>query len=163
MVGRHHEDSLRQAISTFEHYRNCPDDTLEWSSVEQGSQWGEAWQSMWLKGSFTVPENLNNQNLYLQAKTGAVEVLLLVDGMHKGIFNIDSEEGVKGFHHTRLGLTNCSACSVHKISLECYAGHPIVGVMPFDPREKTYGDSKQFKRIYEYVNYSVHGVYGICH
>ena len=140
-----------ESHTTLEHYRHCPDNTLEWSAIEAGKQWGEAWQTMWLKGSFTVPDHLKNQNLYLQAKTGAVEALLLVDGIHNGLFNKDSDHGVQGFHHTRLALRNCTAGSVHEVSLECYAGHAIVGVMPFDPREKTYNDSDQFNRTYEYV------------
>lgn len=136
---------------TFEHFRSCPDDKLTWKPLNNKTKWGEPWQTMWLRGRFQVPENIDDPKLYIQVDTGAVEVLLIVDNQYKGIFNIEKEEGARGLHHTRLMLNNSVPGERHDIALECYAGHPCVGTMPDDEREPMATLTQTYIREFNHV------------
>ncbi|MGL1890947.1 MAG: glycosyl hydrolase-related protein [Spirochaetaceae bacterium] len=136
---------------TFEHFRSCPTKDITWQPLKKNYKWGEAWQTMWLKTSFTVPADINSDKLYIKVDSGAVEVLLIVDNEYKGIFNIEREEGVRGIHHTRLMLKNPKPGESHNIALECYAGHPCVGTMPDDAREEKAFDPETFIRTFNNV------------
>jgi alpha-mannosidase len=140
---------------TFKHFRTCPEKDLSWKPVKGSFSWGEAWQSIWMKGSFKVPADFTDNKLYIQADTGAVEVLLMVDDQYKGILNIETEEGVRGHHHTRLALSDPVPGSVHRVALECYAGHPCPGTMPFDKREQKADLPGTYVRTFRYAR--------ICH
>jgi alpha-mannosidase len=136
---------------TAEHLRRCPGDDFLWQPAEAGMAWGGPWQSMWMKGQFKVPDDLKDKMLYIQADTGAVEALLMIDGEHKGLFNIETEEGVRGNHHTRLALMDPSPGTVHDVALECYAGHPCVGTMPFDHRDQRAFVPDTYRRYFRHV------------
>ena len=140
-----------KGLETFEHFRTCPDDDISWNTVQRGDIWGEPWKNLWLKGQFSVPDDFQGEKLYLQADTGAVEVLLITDGQYKGLFNIETEEGVRGHHHTRLIITNPVPGSEHSIALECYAGHPCVGTHPFDAREVGFNKPATYRRTFNFV------------
>lgn len=145
------ESISMEFCTTFKHYRQCPTNNKLWNSSYKNLIWGKAWQSMWMRGNFKVPDDFNGDKLYIQADTGAVEVLFIVDNNYKGIFNIESEEGVRGLHHTRLFLNNPIPGNSHNITLECYAGHPCVGTMPDDIREDRAENPDTYKRVFKHV------------
>ena len=57
-------------LETKEHFRSVPD--VGWNKLCGTHDWGGEWNNLWVRGSFTVPENLDGKKLYAMPYTGAV-------------------------------------------------------------------------------------------
>ena len=109
---------------TTTHYRSAsevPSD-LTWKPAEAGMTWGDDWKTAWLRGCVTVPASLAGKPVFLRADTGAPESMLIVDGVHKGVFDVN--------HPVRLIALSGVAGAHHEIHLEAYAGHSFPGTQP---------------------------------
>ena len=102
----------------------------------KGNTWGSEKEYCWFKGTYTVPEHLANQQLFLFPLTGFREALLFVDGMPRGIFNKKITHHNFGGHYSILITKGATTGDILDISLEAYAGHNFAGTQPFidEPR-----------------------------
>jgi alpha-mannosidase len=109
---------------TVEHFRGVPPASaeLDWKPVRVGETWGDDWGTAWLRGSVTIPESLAGNMVFLRADTGAPESMLLVDGVHRGVFDVN--------HPVRLLTLSGVAGARHEVHLEAYAGHSFPGTQP---------------------------------
>ncbi|BDI34524.1 alpha-mannosidase [Capsulimonas corticalis] len=115
-----------ELAETLEHYRGVPPAKagLEWRKVTAGDRWGDSWMTAWLRGNVEVPIALDGQPVFLRAATGAGECMLLIDGTHRGVFDVN--------HPVRLLALQAVGGAVHEIHLEAYSGHTFPGTQPFD-------------------------------
>ncbi|MGV3614787.1 MAG: alpha-mannosidase [Fimbriimonas sp.] len=111
-----------EMAETREHFRGVPD--LEYRPVAGGTSWGENWGNAWFRGRVTVPEALDGEPLFVRAQTGGAESLFLVDGTHRGVFDV--------FHPVRLLDLKAQGGKTYEIALEAYAGHSFPGTQPYE-------------------------------
>ena len=114
-----------EIAETFEHFRGVPPDgALTWTPVASGRRWGDSFMSAWFRGRVAIPEAVDGAKVYISAQTGGSESLFLVDGIHRGVFDVN--------HPVRLLSLEARAGDEHEIYLEAYAGHTFPGTQPFD-------------------------------
>lgn len=113
----------------LEHHRNVP--TGEYKEIKKGETWGGSDKTGWFVGTVKVPEELDGQDLYLNADTGAIEAMLFVDGVPKGIYAHKIVENNRGNHHMLLMKANAQAGEEIPIAVEAYCWHNGVGTQPF--------------------------------
>ena len=111
-----------EMAETREHYRSVPD--LEYRPVAEGAAWGENWGTAWFRGQVAVPQELDGEQVFVRANTGAPESLFLVNGIHRGVFDI--------FHPVRLLDLRAQGGKTYDIALEAYAGHSFPGTQPYE-------------------------------
>ena len=120
------------AFQTTEHLRTVPENGFK--PIEKGTKWGGEWVNIWIKGSFTVPVELEKKPLYVVSECGGREQLLFVNGVPKGIFNSKNKEFIGGNHMSQF-IGSMKAGENVEIAVECYAGHFDVDTGPFDNYE----------------------------
>jgi len=138
---------------TQDHFRSIPtDNELQWYDAVQGTSWGTKWKSAWLKGSIDLPKICNGRDVFVCAKTGAVETLLFVDGIARGILGsyIPGERNVPDHCAQRICANGISGKSVN-IALEIYAGHPCVGCGTHEDGSASLQDDTAYKHTFEGV------------
>ncbi len=102
-------------------------------------EWGGEGVYGWFRMEYTVPQGLEDQDLYLYPHTGFFESTLWVNGMIHSNFAAKYNEGSHGNH-----WCNCFARSVHEgdhfdLAMECYAWHDVPGTQPLEnDRMKSY-------------------------
>jgi len=111
-----------EMAETREHFRAVPD--LDYRPAATGTAWGENWGNVWFRGRVTVPAELDGEPVFLRAETGAPESLFLVDGVHRGVFDV--------FHPVRLLDLSAQGGKTYEIALEAYAGHSFPGTQPYE-------------------------------
>lgn len=111
-----------EMAETREHFREVPN--LDYTPATPGRAWGESWGNAWFRGAVTVPNELDGETLYIRAETGGTESLFLVDGIHRGVFDI--------FHPVRLLDLKAQGGKTYQIALEAYAGHNYPGTQPYE-------------------------------
>jgi len=111
-----------EMAETQEHFREVPN--LDYRPVEAGTNWGDNWSTAWFRGRVTVPQELNGEKIHIRADTGAPETLLMVDDIHRGVFDV--------FHPVRLLDLQAQGGKTYDIALEAYAGHSFPGTQPYD-------------------------------
>jgi len=116
-----------EIAETTAHFRGVPpeDAGLEWRPAPPGECWGDSWWTAWFCGVVQIPLCCAGKPVYLRAQTGAPECQLLVDGVHRGSFDIN--------HPVRLMDLGGMPGKTYQIHLEAYAGHTFPGTQPFDP------------------------------
>jgi alpha-mannosidase len=72
-------------MQTKDHLRTPPTDGL--SPLKSGDTWGGEYMNLWVKGSFTVPAELDGKKLFVIPHTNAYETLFFKNGIPDGIFN----------------------------------------------------------------------------
>ena len=111
-----------EGFETLEHFRDVPETGWETAPVCPGRVWGGDSGNLWLRGSFTVPEDAAGEPLFLQCETGAFECFVFVNGEPAGMFN--SKDDLYGRGHDAVPLTaGTPAGTVISFAVECYAGH----------------------------------------
>ncbi|HIS68780.1 MAG TPA: alpha-mannosidase [Candidatus Gallacutalibacter stercoravium] len=109
---------------TEERLHRIPDDGL-FTPCKKGDQWGGEGAYCWFKGSYTVPDRLAGQTLYLYPHVGGYEGFMWLDGKPFG--NYASK---LGNHYCNYLFDNAKAGDVHDIAVEYYAGHYVIGCSP---------------------------------
>ena len=79
-------DIPMELCETAEYHRNEPIKG-NYRPAPIGTRWGDVWMSGWFHGEVTLPKECQNKTVYIRAKTGAPESMLIVDGEHKGVFD----------------------------------------------------------------------------
>ena len=118
-----------EAYFTKEHLRSEPDDGFE--PIAAGTQWGEEWDNMWLRGDFTIPAELDGAALYAVSDCGGAEQLFFLNGIPKGLINSKNRDFVGGHHASRY-LGKYKAGETVHLAFECYAGHYDPNTDPYD-------------------------------
>lgn len=118
-----------KALYTHEHFRSVPETEME--PIESGKVWGDEWGSLWVKGSFKVPESLSDKPLYALSNCGGNEQLFFINGVPKGIYNSKNREYIGGVHCAQyIGTFKSGEC--FELAFECYAGHYDPDTAPYD-------------------------------
>ncbi len=135
-----------QGFYTKEHLREVPKNG--WTELENGTKWGfEEYDNLWVKGTYTVPEEYANVELYAVSNAGGVEQLFFVDEKPKGLFNSKFRDHIGGTHSARR-IGKAETGKQWQLAFECYAGHICVGASPFgDPEHALYVDTQTFMGV----------------
>ena len=112
-----------ESLYTDEHLRSVPETQMK--PINIGDKWGEEWGTLWVKGSFDVPESLGGKPLYALSYCGGAEQLFFINGVPKGIYNSKNREYIGGMHSAQY-IGSFNAGERFELAFECYAGH-------FDP------------------------------
>lgn len=118
-------------LETEEHQYEVPDKGAGWKPAAAGQKWGKPWGSAWFKGTYEVPASLEGENVYIGAKTDAIEALFWVNGVPSGIYTHAKDAESRGNHHTLLLAKEAKGGTSYELAFETYAGHPVVGTQPY--------------------------------
>lgn len=138
-------DMPMEAFSCTEHLYAPPEDAA-YAPIAGGDVWGGAWQSLWLRGTFTVPEALAGRPLYVLPRLGGWEGFLFLDGVPHAIFTNKYTTETHGNHYAARITPGASAGTAFRLNFEYYAGHYIPGCAPFED-----SGLKDCRHIYEGV------------
>ncbi|MBE6835140.1 MAG: alpha-mannosidase [Ruminococcaceae bacterium] len=118
-----------KALYTHEYLRSVPESGME--PIEKGKSWGDEWGTLWVKGSFEVPESLSGKELFALSDCGGTEQLFFINGVPKGIYNSKNREYIGGVHCAQyIGKFNKG--EKFDLAFECYAGHYDPDCNPYD-------------------------------
>lgn len=118
-----------------ERYHKEPD--MPFSPAVKGEYWEGEGTYCWFRGSFTVPEALAGQTLFIKPHIGGYEALLFVNGKPFGTFASKIVVTAHGNHYCDMVKFNPAAGEKLDIALEYYAGHFVPGCMPFENSGRT--------------------------
>ncbi len=123
-----------------------PADSL-YVDAAPGDVWGGERSYCWFQGSYTVPAELDGKAIYLYPHLGSYETMLFVDGVPYGNYAYKIAPTAHGNHYCDLLRLYPSAGDTIQIDLEAYAGHYVIGCMPFETCEP-----RTFRYTYESVD-----------
>ncbi|MFD0671095.1 alpha-mannosidase [Cohnella sp. GCM10027633] len=118
-------------LETEEQLYEVPGEGAGWQPAEAGQTWGKPWGSAWFKGTYEIPPSLDGENVYIRARTDAVEALFWVNGVPSGIYTHAKDAESRGNHHTLLLAKSAKGGDSYELAFETYAGHPVVGTQPY--------------------------------
>lgn len=111
-------------------YHSVPGDEC-FEACEDGKVFEGEGIYCWMKGSFTVPEELEGKDLFVYPKARGYEGLLWVNGKPYGNFAAKFIVHSHGNHYCDLLKQNVKAGETIEIAIEYYANHYIKGTQPF--------------------------------
>ena len=116
-------------------YHSVPQD-LPFSVCPDGTVFEGEGLYCWFKGSYTVPEHLAGQDLFIWPRIEGYEGMLWVNGKPYGNFASKILVGSHGNHYCDLLCRNAAAGQALELAFEYYANHHIRGTQPFDEEGK---------------------------
>ena len=137
------------ALHTPEHLRKPPV-TEEMAPIAPGTKWGEEWGNMWLRTSYTVPAELEGQQLCVIPDVNAVEILCFKNGKPAGIIN-SKNQFIGGTHSAMFVEASAKAGTTIDLAFECYAGHDCLECMPYENYDRDETAPQNFTHLYEGV------------
>ena len=137
------------ALHTPEHLRKPPvlDSMTE---IAPGTKWGEEWGNMWLRASYTVPAELDGQQLCVIPDVNAVEILCFKNGAPAGIIN-SKNKFIGGEHCAMFMEASAKAGETIELAFDCYAGHDCLDCMPYDNYDRDESAPQDFTHMYQGV------------
>ena len=126
---------------TREHFRAEPGRKagLTWRKVGQGAKWGGSWITGWFRGDVRLPKACDGREVFLRARTGGAEGLLLVDGDEAGVFDAN--------HGEVLMTPRGRAGRKYHVAVEAYSGHTFPGTAPYDAPRVVGRRSRTFEGV----------------
>ncbi len=108
-----------------------------WREVCIGETWGGDLAYAFFRTEYIATECDEGKELLIYPYTNASEALLYINGKPAGIFDVcDGNMGNSArLHNVQPLCINAKAGDRFDIVLECYAGHPSPGAMPYDDDE----------------------------
>lgn len=104
--------------------------------LKKGDTWeGEA-TYCWVKGNVNVEKELDGKDLFIMPKMGGYEAMLWVNGVPFGTFATKIVYTGHGNHYCDLIKKDVKAGENIEIAIEFYAGHYVMGCMPFETNSK---------------------------
>ena len=119
-------DMPMEAFSCTEHLYAPPEDAA-YAPIAGGDVWGGAWQSLWLRGTFTVPEALAGRPLYVLPRLGGWEGFLFLDGVPHAIFTNKYTTETHGNHYAARITPGAAAGTAFRLDFGCSHDHDAVG------------------------------------
>lgn len=115
-------------------------ENVEYKPYKTGDAWGGQKTYCWFKSSFTVPEYLDGQRLYLSPECSLYEGLLFVNDLpyanYASKFKMNTGHGN---HYCKVFSQKAKAGEVYDLVLEAYTGNDIEGCMPYEePTRRNY-------------------------
>lgn len=101
-----------------------------------GDSWGGEGKYCWLKGSYTVPQELDGKRLFLAPKSTFYEAMLWVNGQPYGTFCNKIVIGSHGNHYCDMITARAAAGETIELALEMYTWHYLSGNDPWKKEEK---------------------------
>jgi alpha-mannosidase len=138
-----------QAYPTDGHYHEIPD-SVNFKPCNEGDSWEGEGSYCWFLGSYIVPEELENQTLYIAPKIEGYEGLLWVDQKPYGNFGTKIQEFGHGNHYCDLLKKKASKNERIEIAMEYYAHHYVIGTQPFETNP-----NKEYRITYHSVDICV--------
>ncbi len=123
------------AYETKESLYEIPDASL-YHPIKPGDVWGGESSYGWFKSNYVVPEEYAGKPLYLRPKMGGYEGMLWVDGKPFGTFATKIVVTGHGNHYCDMLMKSPKAGQNIQIDVEFYAGHYVMGCMPFEEAER---------------------------
>lgn len=112
-----------------EHYRQAPEG--EYRDITSGTLWGGSGKTGWFLGEIQITKELEGKKVYLEAETGAIEAMLFVKGVPKGIYAHRVVENNRGNHHMLFVAKDAKEGETIPFAVEAYCWHDGVGTQPF--------------------------------
>lgn len=129
-----------RAFVADQQYHQIPDASL-FKEISSGWQWGGEGRYCWILSSYTVPPELDGEDLFIMPKMTGYEALLWVDGIPCGTFNTKIVYTGHGNHYCDLLKKQAVAGQTLHIAVEYYAGHDYHGCDPFSEVETPFAYS----------------------
>ncbi len=108
----------------------------DWKKINSGDKWGNEFGYAWIRSEYTVPNEFAGKKLLLRTNVGLVEGLLFLNGKASGNFDVCSEMPTDFRLHEVQPLTlDAKVGETFEIAIECYAGHKVLGTMPYENGE----------------------------
>ena len=123
--------ALETIYQTTEPIHHIPDDA-RFTPVGDTAQWGGDGVYAWFKTSYTVPESLAGQALFLYPRMGFYEATLWLNGRIHSNYAAKFVEGSHGNHYCNRITAAARAGETFDIALECYAYHDMPGTQPLE-------------------------------
>ncbi len=122
-----------EAFITDKQYHEIPEG-VEYTPIEKGDKWGGEGTYCWFKTGYTVPKEYAGRPLFLRPNVGGYEALLWVDGKAMGTFATKIVMTGHGNHYCDMITKSAQAGQYIDLAVEFYAGHYIMGELPFQTR-----------------------------
>ena len=107
-----------------------------WKRVTSGDKWGGDFCYAWIRSKYTVGNELEGKKLLLRPNVGLTEGLLFLNGKPSGIFDVCPDIPSDSRLHEVQPLTlDAKSGESFQIAIECYAGHKVLGTMPYENGE----------------------------
>ena len=122
------------SVSGFETYDKLdfPPKDAPYRAMAPGDTWGDNKKYAWFHTTYTVPAELERQDLYLLPQYNGYEALLFVDGVPYTNFASKIVVNTHGNHYCKVFLHNARAGQRVSLDLEAYAGHHASGCIPYE-------------------------------
>ena len=135
------------ALHTPEHLRKPP--VVEaMQPIAPGVKWGQEWGNMWLRATYTVPAELDGQQLCVIPDVNAVEILCFKNGKPAGIIN-SKNKFIGGEHCAMFMEASAKAGDTIELAFDCYAGHDCLDCMPYDNYHRDETAPQDFTHEYQ--------------
>ena len=137
-----------ECCETPEHLSYVPGSNgdFKWKPAISGMRWGGPGITAWFLGTAILPNSCAGEKVFVRARCGGMETLLLVDGEPHGVFDL---------HHPVVLLTLAgSTGKEYELAFEAYAGHHFPGTQPDDTMvtwRRRAGHSPEFETRFEKV------------
>lgn len=95
-------------------------------------KWGGEGMYGWFIGDYTIPDILENKELFFWPKTGFYEATLWVDGHLVSNYANRDLVNSHGSHYCNRIVKAAKSSQKISIALECYAFHDVPGTKPFE-------------------------------
>ena len=107
-----------------------------WKKANSGDKWGGEFCYAWVRSEYTVPTEFEGKKLLLKPDLGFVEGLLFLNGKASGNFDVCPDIPSDFRLHEVQPLTlDAKSGETYEIAIECYAGHRVLGTMPYENGE----------------------------
>ena len=124
-----------EKFETKQQHHSIP--TEGYAPVAEGDIWGGENVYCWFRTSYTVPEELAGRALFLMPHLGGYEGMLWVDGKAMGTYATKIVVTTHGNHYCDMIAPNPAAGQKIDLAVEFYAGHYVIGEMPFTERPRS--------------------------
>ncbi len=137
------------AYPTDGRYHEVPD-AANFKQCNAGDSWEGEGSYCWFLGEYVVPEELDNQTLYIFPKIEGYEGLLWVNRQPYGNFGTKIQAHGHGNHYCDMLKKKANKNERIEIAMEYYAHHYVIGTQPFETNQ-----NKEYRITYHSVDICV--------
>jgi alpha-mannosidase len=138
-----------KAYPTDGSYHEVPD-ASNFKPCKKGDSWEGEGSYCWFLGEYIVPDELENQTLYIAPKIEGYEGMLWVNRQPYGNFGTKIQEHGHGNHYCDMLIKKADKNERIEIAMEYYAHHYVIGTQPFETNL-----NKEYRITYQSVDICV--------